>query len=161
MQSEKNKLDDKLDAVAKEKLDLEGKLSKLSAQLTDTIKNLNEMSTKYVMWKCKLKVFVMDDGLQEAERQKLKGKIKFSQDQLSAKHDEVSKLQVRLSSQTSALSTIDTKLKEPASPSISASPLMNSAPKNAVSQKGVEEMKRVSVLKIPTFFAVYTYKFYF
>jgi peptidoglycan hydrolase CwlO-like protein len=61
MQSEKNKLDDKLDAVAKEKLDLEGKLSKLSAQLTDTIKNLNEMSTKYVMCKSK-RNFFMDDS---------------------------------------------------------------------------------------------------
>jgi predicted nucleic acid-binding Zn-ribbon protein len=48
MQSEKNKLNDKLETVAKEKLDLEGKMSKLSAQLADTIKNLNEMSTKYV-----------------------------------------------------------------------------------------------------------------
>jgi hypothetical protein len=91
----------------------------------------------------------------------LKDKIKSSQDQLSAKHDEVSKLQVRLSSQTSALSTTDIKLGAPASPSISASPLRNSAPKSAVSQKGMEEMKRVGVFKIPASFAVYTNKFIF
>lgn len=82
--------------------------------------------------------------MQEAEKQKLKEKIKLSQEQLSVKSSEVSKLQVQLNSQNSAMTAIDPGLDDPASPSISASPLKNSAPRSAVSQKGMVEMKRVN-----------------
>jgi len=46
---DKKKLAEKLDTMVKEKNDLESKFSKMSIQLTDTIKNLNDISIKYVI----------------------------------------------------------------------------------------------------------------
>jgi hypothetical protein len=51
MLEEKNKLNEKFEMAVKEKLELEGKVAKLTAQLTDTIKNSNEMSSKHVCLK--------------------------------------------------------------------------------------------------------------